>query len=419
MIRSKTSTNNNNNLRHKKSRKVENVLIMQGGGSLGAFGCGVFKALARKDVELDVVCGTSIGGINAAIIAGSKNNSSISPEQNLENFWMELAESSYNIIPDIFFLDYDNDKNTKTPSFNRISSSSVNSALFGVPKMFMPRWYSWKAWFDTENKDYRNSNKQFFSPTIPFMPLNWTYIYDHSPLAKTLEKYIDYSKLSPNFYSSSSSAIHLIISAVNVLTAEPMIFDSAKIDIKPKHLLACCGYPIYGFPWIEVEKGVYAWDGSLLNNTPLREVIQASPRNDKHLYIVENYPKHIDRLPYNMGEVLDRARDIIFSDKTKFTIKMSRLITRQIKLIEELYDVFEDARENTKLHSDKVSFIEKEYNDLINRYGAEILSINRIIKDRIEKPHILKNIDFSPKTIKDLISQGEKKATECLESRHI
>jgi NTE family protein len=404
MVRSKTSinnnNNNNNNSRHKKSRKVENVLIMQGGGSLGAFGCGVFKALARKGVELDIVCGTSIGGINAAIIAGSKNNSSISPEKDLENFWMELAESSYNIIPDIFFLDYDKDKNTKTPSFNRISSSSVNSALFGVPKMFMPRWYSWKAWYDT----------------IPFMPLDWTYIYDHSPLAKTLEKYIDYSKLSPSFYSSSS-ANHLIISAVNVLTAEPLIFDSAKIDIKPKHLLACCGYPIYGFPWIEVEKGVYAWDGSLLNNTPLREVIQASPRNDKHLYIVENYPKHIDRLPSNMGEVLDRARDIIFSDKTKFTIKMSRLITRQIKLIEELYDVFENARENLKLHSDKVSFIEKEYNDLINTYGAEILSINRIIKDRIEKPHILKNADFSPKTVKDLIYQGEKKATERLEGR--
>jgi NTE family protein len=404
MVRSKTSinnnNNNNNNSRHKKSRKVENVLIMQGGGSLGAFGCGVFKALARKGVELDIVCGTSIGGINAAIIAGSKNNSSISPEKDLENFWMELAESSYNIIPDIFFLDYDKDKNTKTPSFNRISSSSVNSALFGVPKMFMPRWYSWKAWYDT----------------IPFMPLNWTYIYDHSPLAKTLEKYIDYTKLSPSFHSSSS-AIHLVISAVNVLTAEPLIFDSAKIDIKPKHLLACCGYPIYGFPWIEVEKGVYAWDGSLLNNTPLREVIQASPRNDKHLYIVENYPKHIDRLPSNMGEVLDRARDIIFSDKTKFTIKMSRLITRQIKLIEELYDVFENARENLKLHSDKVSFIEKEYNDLINTYGAEILSINRIIKDRIEKPHILKNADFSPKTVKDLIYQGEKKATERLEGR--
>jgi hypothetical protein len=78
---------------------------------------------------------------------------------------------------------------------------------------------------------------------------------------------------------------------------------------------------------------------------------------------------------------------------------------------------FENTRENTKLHSDKVSFIEKGYNDLIDTYGAEILSINRIIKDRIEKPHILKNADFSPKTVKDLISHGENKATEYLEDR--
>ena len=31
--------------RHKESRKTENVLVLQGGGSLGAFACGVFKAL--------------------------------------------------------------------------------------------------------------------------------------------------------------------------------------------------------------------------------------------------------------------------------------------------------------------------------------------------------------------------------------
>ncbi|HZB16750.1 MAG TPA: hypothetical protein VE445_06230 [Nitrososphaeraceae archaeon] len=61
---------------------------------------------------------------------------------------------------------------------------------------------------------------------------------------------------------------------------------------------------------------------------------------------------------------------------------------------------FENTRENTKLHSDKVSFIEKGYNDLIDTYGAEILSINRIIKDRIEKPHILKKCRLFAKNSK-------------------
>src|SRR6185437_1229465 len=71
---------------------VENVLIMQGGGSSGAFGCGVFKALADNNLKLDIVAGTSIGGVNAAIIAGSPDDKP--PEKALEQFWLELAENS-------------------------------------------------------------------------------------------------------------------------------------------------------------------------------------------------------------------------------------------------------------------------------------------------------------------------------------
>ena len=70
--------------------KLENVLILQGGSSLGAFGCGVFKSLANNDIKIDVVAGTSIGGINAAIIVGSKDGKH--PEQVLEQFWLELSE---------------------------------------------------------------------------------------------------------------------------------------------------------------------------------------------------------------------------------------------------------------------------------------------------------------------------------------
>jgi predicted acylesterase/phospholipase RssA len=58
---------------------AENVLILQGGGSLGAFGCGVFKALASNNIKIDIVAGTSIGGLNATIIAGSKGDH---PERN-------------------------------------------------------------------------------------------------------------------------------------------------------------------------------------------------------------------------------------------------------------------------------------------------------------------------------------------------
>jgi NTE family protein len=51
----------------------KNALILQGGGSLEAFGCGVFKAFAESRVTIDIHAGTSIGGVNAATIAGSND----------------------------------------------------------------------------------------------------------------------------------------------------------------------------------------------------------------------------------------------------------------------------------------------------------------------------------------------------------
>ena len=59
--------------RHKITISLENVLVMQGGGSLGFFACGVFKALVKQKIRIDIVAGTFIGAVNAAIIAGSKS----------------------------------------------------------------------------------------------------------------------------------------------------------------------------------------------------------------------------------------------------------------------------------------------------------------------------------------------------------
>ncbi|MFL6405728.1 MAG: patatin-like phospholipase family protein [Nitrososphaeraceae archaeon] len=137
--------------RHKESREVENVLVLQGGGSLGAFACGVFKALVKKNVRIDIVAGTSIGAVNAAIIVGSKNDH---PEKGLEDFWIELAESNPNIIPDILVSDYD----SKAGKYitKKISAASANAAIFGVPKMFVPTW-SWLLWNRLKEKDYDNN----------------------------------------------------------------------------------------------------------------------------------------------------------------------------------------------------------------------------------------------------------------------
>ena len=278
-----------------KSEAIENILILQGGGSLGAFGCGVFKALSQKEVKINIVAGTSIGGVNAAIIAGSKDGNR--PEQFLEQFWLELADSFVDLENVDHFLypylekligsyyfslsgsqEVKNESKRRVEEYTRTTKRSfISSAMFGNDKMFKARW----------RPEYALTDPQYFQPA------KWTYLYDHSPLTVTLQRYIDYDKLKPNGNSNS----RLIMTAVNVLTAEPLTFDSYRQSIYPKHILATCGYPVYNFPWVEVEEGVYAWDGGLLSNTPLREVIDSSPVKDKRIFLVENYPKRINSLP--------------------------------------------------------------------------------------------------------------------------
>jgi len=393
------------NHNHKHEKGVENVLILQGGGSLGAFACGVFKGFAKKNVKFDIIAGTSIGGINGAIAAGSNNDR---PEVDLENFWLDLAESSYNIIPDIFTFDFDYQKyQTK---LKRSPAASLNAAFYGVPDFFIPRWLN----FNISNLD-SSQIEQYYQP-----PWKWTYIYDNSALSKTLEKYIDFKKLSPrsqqNNTNEGNSNINprLIITAVDVLTAEPLIFDSYKKHIEMKHLLATIGYPQYGFPWVEVSDGTFAWDGSLLSNTPIREVMVASPSKNKNIFVVESYPKKIEKLPANMSEVMSRSKDLMFSDKTQSLQKMSRLITRHVNLIETLYDIFQDS-DQSKIDKDKIDYINKEHSLLVDRYGAKILKLNRITKVVPETQYPLQNADFSVETIKELIRQGEKKAVEYLD----
>jgi NTE family protein len=387
------NTNNNNSISKKKP--IENVLVLQGGGSLGAFACGVYKILHKKNIKFDIVGGTSIGGINGAIIAGSKNDN---PVKDLEDFWMELAESNYTVIPDIITLDYD-DK-SKGIGLKTLPSASLNAAIYGVPKMFVPRWLQTNS-ITTESL--------FGEQQLPW---NWTYLYDISPLGKTLEKYIDFKKLSPEIISSSfaTTAVRLIVTAVNVLTAEPLIFDSFKIQIQLKHLLASIGYPNYGFSWTEVEDGVYGWDGALLSNTPMREVLLQSPSYDKNIFIVENYSRKINHLPSDMTEVQSRIKDILYCDKSESLSQISKLITRQLGLIENMYSELNFS----KIDSKKLEYIKKEYQQLVNNYGAKILNITRISRGTTESPYPLQNADFSIHTVKTLIKEGESKAMEIL-----
>jgi NTE family protein len=364
-------------VRHCQKINRETVLVMQGGGSLGAYECGAYKGLVRHGIKFDIVAGTSIGAVNAAVIAGSKSGDSAT---DLENFWLDLAE-------------------TVTPSSLsdglRTMASSAYATYFGVPKAFAPIWFS--------NNHNVWQGKDIFSLPSSF---GSNYLYDVAPLKKTLQEYVDFSRLN-----NHDNIPRLIMTCTDIKNSEAVSFDSEQDTIDVDTIAACTAFPFYGIKWTERD-GRYLWDGALLSNTPLREVIDASPKTDKRVFIVNLFPHIQDDLPHNMQEVWHRARDIMHTDRTDNNLKMSKVISKYLLLLKEMHDIISNATLDDELRM-RFKELEPEYYKLAEYRGAIIEEIIKI--ERSEDVHyILEDCDFSLATIKKLIKQGEEDAEKAL-----
>jgi NTE family protein len=374
--------------------KQETVLVMQGGGSLGAYECGVYKTLERHGIEFDIVAGTSIGAVNAAIIAGNRDESSA---KTLEQFWLSLAER----ITPSFFADN-----------VRAIFSSMLVSLYGNKNAFEPVWSYPASLFNYYS---------IFSSYTRIPP----HLYDVKPLEDTLTKFVDFDKINKQHRSSISSGSvsgnetkraspRLIMTCTDIQRSESVTFDSDHIELDAGHVIACTGFPFYGLAWTKKD-GLYLWDGSLLSNTPLREVIDASPKKHKRVYIINLFPKIQNELPTNMFDIWHRARDIIHTDKTDHNIHMSKIVSRYLTVMRQMHDLLNNIHmdENMK---DAFFQIEKEYHKLATDRGAIIEEITKIERKE-DVRYIFEDADFSLTTIQKLIKQGENDAERILQEK--
>ncbi len=137
----------------------ETVLVLQGGGSLGAYKCGVFKTLNNHNIKFDILADSSIGDVNASIICSAQNDNKDTAAI-LENFWLDIAENIF--PPSINFL-----PNTPFYDISIAMISYLYSTLYGNYNFFIHRW--------------------FFLRLYNYFYLNWTYLYDINPLKYTLK----------------------------------------------------------------------------------------------------------------------------------------------------------------------------------------------------------------------------------------
>jgi NTE family protein len=251
------------------------VLVLQGGGALGAYQAGVYEGMAERGFAPDWVTGVSIGAINAALIAGNV------PERRLERlraFWDRVSSAMPLVAP--AYLD------PLRLAINR--ASTMATTTFGVPGFFVPR-----------------VPPPYFAPDGSPGALS---IYDTSPLRDTLEELVDFELIN-------RKAVRLSVGSVDVHTGNSVYFDSLRQTIGPDHIMASGGLPP-GLPPIVID-GNYYWDGGLVSNSPLWYVLDDAPGLNALITQVDLFSAR-GPVPQNLDQVLERSKDIQYSSKTRF-----------------------------------------------------------------------------------------------------
>jgi NTE family protein len=258
------------------------VLVLQGGGALGAYQGGAYSALAEAGLEPEWVAGISIGAINAAIIAGNPPERRV---ERLRQFW-DLVSSRFILSPVI-----GDDHSRKI--FNEASAALV--ATVGVPGFFEPR----------------------FPPALLMPPgsVGAISIYDTAPLKATLEELVDFDLLN-------SGKVRCSVGAVQVATGNMKFFDSAREEIRPEHIMASGALPP-GFPPVEIDGEVY-WDGGLVSNTPLQFVLDgAGNRVDMCVFQIDLFSAK-GPVPETLFDIAQREKDIRYSSRTRLNTDVFR-----------------------------------------------------------------------------------------------
>jgi NTE family protein len=263
------------------------ILVLQGGGALGAYQAGVYAGLAEAGTAPDWVAGVSIGAINAAMIAGNPPERRVA---RLREFWDRV--SSGNLFVPHAALD------PLRPTLNRLSAAGV--ATFGVPGFFTPR-----------------VPPPLFQPDGSVAALSF---YDTGPLKATLRELVDFDLIN------ATTKIRLSVGAVKVRNGNSVYFDNAQMRIGPEHILASGSLPP-GFPPEDIDGDLY-WDGGIVSNTPLWYVLDDSPLLSALILQVDLFSAR-GELPQNLDQVLERAKDIQYSSKTRFN-------STRIKELEEM-----------------------------------------------------------------------------------
>ncbi|RTL03034.1 MAG: patatin-like phospholipase family protein [Proteobacteria bacterium] len=271
-----TQTKKTSNREAHHERKI--IYVFQGGGALGSFQVGGVEALYENDYRANMVVGISIGGFNAAIIAGNPPEKRVAK---LKQFWDTIT--THVPFPNIPFAGCAKVHN---------SLGAHSALLFGQQGFFSPR--PMNPWL------IANGHPEDFS------------FYDTTPMRETLKQVIDFDYLN-------AAHVRLCLGVTDLENGDFIFFDNTKEKITADHILASGALPP-GFPAIKID-GRYYVDGGVYANTPLSKVLDEFADNESNICNVLCFMFDLfsasGPLPHSMDGMLERIKDIQYSSHSK------------------------------------------------------------------------------------------------------
>ena len=315
------------------------TLVLQGGGALGAYQAGVYQALHEAGLRPDWVIGTSIGAINAALIAGNKADDRL---PRLKAFW------------------------------KRVEHSAPRNLAAGMP--FLGRQFA--DWMTMAS-----GVEGFFTPNaLAFASSKWPLgaeragYYNTAPLKKTLSELIDFSL-------TNNGGTRLTVGAANVQTADMRYFDSRDMPLDVRHVMASGALPP-AFPPVSINDELY-WDGGILSNTPVEAVFDDFPRRSGLVFVVHIWNPS-GPAPQTIDSVLNRMKDVQYASRAHSHIVRQQQIHHLRHIVAELAARL-SAEERAK----------PEVDDLAGYGCLTQMHVVRLLAPVLEGEGHSKDIDFS------------------------
>ena len=335
------------------------VLVLQGGGALGAYQVGVYEALHDGGIEPAWVIGTSIGAVNAALIAGNPVEQRLS---RLNEFWRHVEMPSYVAGP-VDWLGMGN------------LVPNMTTVMRGIPAFFEP-------------------NLAALRGARAAVGIDKAAYYDTTPLRQTLEELV-------NFKALHDGSTRLTVGAVNACSGTMRYFDSQYEAISVDHVMASGALPP-AFPAVRIDGEVY-WDGGIYSNTPIEAVLDDRPRRNALIFAV-NVWHRAGPEPDSIWQVMGRQKDIQYASRADSHILRHKQAHRLRHVIRELARCVPASKRS-----------EPAVQALTSWGCGTTMHVAHLLAPRLEGEDHTKDIDFTPSGIRTRREAGYADTQRMLE----